>query len=278
MRDVTDTNRRSILKSIGGMGVGLPALSSVASASEWIPDGDYRLLTGGNKRRLAAELARTPEFRTLARLASQRGQRVPDPDRQSGDRRRLATATASDDIRAGRARTADETREVVEYQMRALDEADRASIVIGRDADSGEVTIAWLDYYFETDDGILSEVHRIDAAGGTVSAASADDAFDVIDVDDELVRAARERVEHSGSVTATQSWSCSGCNYAVGTVCTTGCGAVGGFLCGFFGITVPVAGLSCLTFIGIVCTVADHHSGCGSAVADEVCDDRIGVC
>lgn len=45
-----------------------------------------------------------------------------------------------------------------------------------------------------------------------------------------------------------------------------------------FDITVPIAGVSCLTFVTIVCEAADRYSGCGAAVANYVCDDQFDVC
>ncbi|WP_241432498.1 halocin C8-like domain-containing protein [Natrinema gari] len=112
------------------------------------------------------------------------------------------------------------------------------------------------------------------------------DGATVISVDTDAIREAQNSEidldESSSSGTAPTPadidiTGCIACKYAAGKVCTSGCSAADGFTCGLLGITIPVAGLSCLGFVEIVCTVADEYSGCGDAVAKEACN-RVGLC
>lgn len=234
------------------------ATSPVVAATESEPGDDVQLLEGRAKVELARDVAETAAFERLAAHASGRGEQV---------------SFDADHLRAGRADTTDLSHEVVEYQLRGVEGAAYASIIVGRGLDGGAVNFAWLDYYHEADDGVLTEVQRLEAPAGGVGALSTN----TIDVNDRAIRQVRES-DSIEDVGLQPNWECAGCEYAVGTVCTTACGGAGGFVCGFFGITIPIAGLSCLGFVTIVCDVADYYSGCGAAIADEVCDDQLGVC
>lgn len=255
-------NRRDVLRGIGGLGASVYVLSN-GSLAQSVDSSGITILDGGEKMQIAAEFARTDAYRALQDRAKENGATV---------------SRSRKDIKVGRRRTDDIAREVVQFPLRSVDDASYAAIVIGRHADSERLEFAWLDYYHEADDGVLTEVRRANYPvddGGIETASTVSEKN--IDIDDELIRNANRRVRENREYSV-QGWGCFGCKQAVGTVCTTGCGAVGGFVCGFFGITVPIAGLSCLGFVSLVCTVADSYSGCGSAVAEEVCDDRLGVC
>ncbi|WP_394295583.1 hypothetical protein [Natrinema pallidum] len=73
---------------------------------------------------------------------------------------------------AGYARGENFAREVVQYDLENLTDAAEASIVIGRNPDSGEIEVANLDYYYETDDGVLDEVHRFEPTNGPETASN----------------------------------------------------------------------------------------------------------
>lgn len=269
-------NRRNVLKTVGAAGLFASGSTGIAAAADGLSQAEEaKLLTGTEKRDLARELAETPAFRELAQRARADGAQI---------------RSDADGVVAGYARGEGFAREIVQYDLENLTDAAEASIVVGRAPDTGEIEVASLDYYYETDDGVLDEVHRFEPTNrsetdGVRSAATSDGAT-VISVDTDAIREAQngeiDPDEISPSDTALtpsdiEITGCSACKYAAGQVCTIGCSAAGGFICGFLGITIPIAGLSCLGFVEIVCTVADEYSGCGDAVAEEACD-RAGLC
>ncbi len=269
-------NRRNVLKTVGAAGLFAAGSTGMAAAAGDLSQAEEaKLLTGAEKRDLARKLAATPAFRELAQRARSDSAQV---------------RTDADGVVAGYARGEDFAREVVQYDLENPADADEGSIVVGRNPDTGEIEVASLDYYYKTDDGVLNEVHRFEPtsggeANGPQPAATSDGAT-VISVDTDAIREARnseldpDQISSAGTAVTPadiEVTSCSACQYAAGQICTIGCSAAGGFICGFLGITIPVAGLSCLGFVEIVCTVADEYSGCGDAVAEEACD-RAGLC
>nr|AII25935.1 halocin C8 precursor [Natrinema sp. SWI15]AII25936.1 halocin C8 precursor [Natrinema sp. SSI3]AII25937.1 halocin C8 precursor [Natrinema sp. SI4]AII25938.1 halocin C8 precursor [Natrinema sp. SWI6]AII25939.1 halocin C8 precursor [Natrinema sp. SI14]ARJ31955.1 halocin C8 precursor [Natrinema ejinorense]ARJ31957.1 halocin C8 precursor [Natrinema salaciae]ARJ31958.1 halocin C8 precursor [Natrinema thermotolerans] len=269
-------NRRNVLKTVGAAGLFAAGSTGMAAAADRLSQAEEpKLLTGTEKRTLARELAKTPAFRELAQRARADGAQI---------------RSDADSIVAGYARGEDFAREVVQYDLENLTDAAEASIVIGRNPDTGEIEVANLDYYYETDDGVLDEVHRFEPTNASetdgVRSAATSDGATVISVDTDAIREAQNSeidVDESSPSNAAPTpadidiTGCSACKYAAGQVCTIGCSAAGGFICGLLGITIPVAGLSCLGFVEIVCTVADEYSGCGDAVAKEACN-RAGLC
>lgn len=269
-------NRRTVLKTVGTAGLFAAGSTGMAAAASGFSQAEEaELLTGAEKRDLARKLTTTPAFRELARRARVDGAEV---------------RTDADGVVAGYARGADFAREIVQYDLENLTDAAEASIVVGRDPDTGEIEVASLDYYYETDDGVLDEVHRFEPAkesetNGVRSTTSNGEAT-VISVDTDAIREAQNSEVDPAEITSPDTeiaptdidiTGCSACEYAAGQICTIGCSAAGGFICGFLGITIPIAGLSCLGFVEIVCTVADEYSGCGDAVAEEACE-RAGLC
>lgn len=274
--DSSGINRRNVLKTVGATGLFAAGSTGMAAAANGLSQAEEaKLLTGAEKQDLAREIATTPAFRELAQRARADGVQV---------------RTDSDGIVAGYARGEGFAREIVQYDLENPSDADEGSIVVGRNPDTGEIQVASLDYYYETDDGVLNEVHRFEPTSGSettgLQPAAASGEATVISVDTDAIREARNGEIDSDDISPSSTaltpadievTSCSACQYAAGQVCTIGCSAAGGFICGFLGITIPVAGLSCLGFVEIVCTVADEYSGCGDAVAEEACD-RAGLC
>ncbi|ELY70477.1 halocin C8 precursor [Natrinema pellirubrum DSM 15624] len=278
--DKTGIDRRTVLRTVGTAGVLATGTAGVAAAgSQFSRAEETRLLTGEEKRELARELSETEAFRELAQQAREDGNLIRNE---------------ADGVTAGYATGEGFTREIVEYELKGLSDAERGSIVVGRDPTTDEIEVASLDYYYETDDGVLDEVHRTesaDAAGSEqLETATADSAggTTVISVDTAAIRRVQDgstELDESGAggtangtvTTQIDVTGCDACKIVAGQVCNVGCGATGGFICGFLGITVPVAGLSCLGLVEIICTVADEYSGCGDAVAEEACD-RADLC
>lgn len=274
--DSTGINRRNVLRTVGAAGIFATGAAGVAAANGNLTQADEaKLLTGEEKLQLARDLANTSAFQELAQRARADGARV---------------RTDADGIIAGYATGEDFAREIVEYDLENVPEADEGSIIIGRNPTTGGIEVASLDYYYEASDGVLEEVRRYEPSTETdrsqVQTASAAGGATVIPINTEAIRDARDGEldlpdSPASGTTAIEPQievtGCSACEFAAGQICTIGCGAAGGFICGFLGITIPVAGLSCLGLVEVVCTVADEYSGCGDAVAEEACS-RVGLC
>lgn len=269
-------NRRSVLKTVGATGLFAAGSTGMAAAADRFSQAEEaKLLSGAEKQKLARELAQTSAFRELVQRARADGAQV---------------RTDEGGVVAGFARGEGFAREIVQYELENPADAAEGNIVIGRDPDTGEIEVASLDYYYETDDGVLDEVHRFEPTSGSVTdgpqPAAASGNATVISVNTDAIRDARDGEIDPSEVTAPETGpapadieitGCSACKFAAGRVCQIGCSAAGGFICGLLGISIPVAGLSCLGFVRIVCAVADEYSGCGDAVAEEACD-RAGLC
>ncbi len=270
----TGFNRRNVLKAAGA-GVLITGATGISAAENEITKAkETKILTGSEKRSLVRELTNTAAFQELSERAQSDGAHVQ---------------TDSENTIAGYARGEDFAREIVEYDLEDMADTDDGSLVIGRNPDTSEIEVAFLDYYYETDDGILNEVHRfeptVESGDAQIQTSTESNEKTVISVDTETIREAHSVQNHSEEsdssneeiTTQIDVTGCDACQIAAGQICSVGCGAGGGFICGFLGITIPVAGLSCVGFVNIVCTVADEYSGCGDAFADAACSEA-GIC
>nr|AII25940.1 halocin C8 precursor [Natrinema sp. SSI9]ARJ31960.1 halocin C8 precursor [Haloterrigena salina] len=262
-------NRRNVLKAVGAAGLFTAGSTGMAAAADQFSQAEeVKLLTGTEKRTLARELAETSAFRELAQRARADGAEI---------------RSDADSVIAGYARGEGFAREVVQYNLENVRDAAEASIVVGRNPDTSEIEVASLDYYYETDDGVLDEVHRFKPTDGPETAS---DGATIVSVDTDAIRDARNRETELNTTKSTDTApspadidvsGCDTCKFAASQICKVGCGASGTFICSVLSISIPVGGLSCFGLVRIVCTVADELSGCGDAVAEEACD-RAGLC
>lgn len=289
-------NRRKFLQQAGAAGSGF-ALSATAAGNAIARDDiTIRDRGRGRGRGVAERLSQTDEFSRLKAKAEERGGTV-----QTGESVNVGEVSVD----------ADETangepihRYVVEYPVEVSETNTEAAIVLAEDATTDSVILSVLDYTHETEDGFTTGIERFDASPTNSGVQAQDSAGGLetseISIDADATREALNDVDSqgvigdvyggftTGSDLSKLAWDlldedkeidgCYACGFAVGMTCSVGCGATGAFICGLTGIAVPIAGLGCVAFVGIVCDVADALSGCGEAVAEQVCVDQTSWC
>ena len=292
-QETSGLNRRSFVQRAGAVGTGL-ALSPVAAGN--VAAENISILGGKEETKVAKRLSRTDEFARLEEKAKSRGGAVPRGGSVTVGEVEIDAEDAPDGRKIH--------RYVVEYPVKNPKVDAEASVVLAEDAMSDSLILSVLDYTYKTKDGFTTRIERFDAGADkqTVSTASSSDglAFTELELDADATRRAVNNVGTNavideiyggfttGSDLSNLAWDlldddvdvdgCYACGFAVGLTCSVGCAATGAFICGLTGIAVPIAGLTCVGFVGIICDVADALSGCGEAVAEEVCVDRTNWC
>lgn len=287
-------NRRSFVRRAGAVGTGL-ALSP-AAAGNAVAAENISTLDGEAEAKVATRLAKSDEFDRLEAKANSRDGTVSRGESVTVGEVEVAADDAPDGEKIH--------RYVVEYPVKHPNDDAEAAVVLAEDATSDSLILSVLDYTHKTKDGFTTRIERFDAEAGeqTVSAANSSDglASTELDLDADATRRAVNNVDTNavideiydgfttGSDLSNLAWDlldddvdvdgCYACGFAVGLTCSVGCAATGAFICGLTGIAVPIAGLTCVGFVGIICDVADALSGCGEAVAEEVCADRTNWC
>ncbi|ELZ59055.1 MULTISPECIES: halocin C8-like domain-containing protein [unclassified Haloferax] len=293
-QETSGLNRRSFVRRAGAVGTGL-ALSPVAAGNA-VAAENISILDGKAEAKVATRLAKSDEFDRLEAKAKSRDGTVSRGESVTVGEVEVAADDAPDGEKIH--------RYVVEYPVKHPNDDAEAAVVLAEDATSGSLILSVLDYTHKTKDGFTTRIERFDAGAGeqTVSAANNSDGLVAteLDLDADATRRAVNNVDTNavideiydgfttGSDLTNLAWDlldddvdvdgCYACGFAVGLTCSVGCAATGAFICGLTGIAVPIAGLTCVGFVGIICDVADALSGCGEAVAEEVCADRTNWC
>lgn len=277
-------DRRDVLRTIGTAGaLGTAGSLSVSVAAADGTEDPVKTLEGIEKIRLAIELAREPEFELLLTKAQQMGYDIViDPHH----------------INAAETRTENFNRDTVAFQLKGTEENKQAGIVLSRTPSTSGVEHAVLEVEEYDSDGLFtrSEQYRIPSKASPSVATAAPNDIDlektVVDPSDETVDSLVRELDPNADV-GTQDLgpdipdlptdkfnvnSCSGCYYASKVLCRRICGAVGTYACISLGIVGP-ASIGCVTFVKIVCYVAEKATGCGDDLAATICKSSgIGVC
>lgn len=276
-----DINRRNVLSKITGGAAATGIFSTVSfnvAAAEEV-DGNVAeedpvvILEGDEKRSLATELSKTPEFGKLLDTAQSKG---------------YSLKWDIDNLYAGRTEADSFRREVASYNLLGGSSDEHAAINIGRDLTDGSIIFANFDVEHLDERGVAEKTVRYEIV----------DPGSEIEVEQKVIESnprAKEQfiTELERNSPSTQGvtpdipddfpveldiGTCSGCYYASTLVCRNLCGAGGGFLCGLLGISI-VGGVSCVTFVGAVCWVAGKAPSCAEPVAATICKSTgLGIC
>ncbi|WJK64836.1 MULTISPECIES: halocin C8-like domain-containing protein [Halobacterium] len=280
-------NRRKVLKSMAALssiGIGSTLNVSVAAANGDNPD-PVSIYHGEKKKQVAHAIAKTDEFKQLRQKAEELG---------------YSFSWEKTELNVGGVDAENFKREVASYELQDADENTRAGIILGWHSESHETVVAELDIEHYHKDGVFKKLERYDLMGTNSSGAAPSVASNgPKEADGEFTKTTAEPNEkavrtlindlsegQSTQGVSTQDVStqidypdlpdvlnissCSGCYYASKLICRNVCGAFGGFLCGLLGISV-VGGIGCVTFVKIVCKVAEKASGCGDDLAATIC-------
>jgi len=254
--------------------MGLGSFSGAAAAQEQTEDApEIEMLDGAAAKTAAAEARATEEYRKLSKAVRDHGNKLKP-----------------NEIKVGRAHDSDAgtVRDVVSFEVEITDGefsgytesyltiglSSSASSAVSEDT---EVIQSELEYVERVDDGEPKRAAFIKPSGKERS-VNFKKLAKQRQSDIGAQRTELEAELSSDSEVSSSSLVCSSCKTLVKTICKVGCSAPLAFICGLLGITV-IGGLSCLTFVGLVCLVI-ATVGCKLTGYDKrICADRrINLC
>ncbi len=285
-------SRRKVLSQSVAGAIGLSAFgfgADVVGAKSVESRPLVEELDGPEAKRVLSQLRRTNEYRELGSRLRERGARVQFTPRHTTVIRATQSVNPAS-VNAEKGRTTENDYHTVELAYtKVLDSnTDEAFLTIGRDAETGVIEVAGLEFVQKEVKGpedlpvdaeedvsptkVPVEVTLVDATGKGVET-------ETLDFDDIVT----SRISSTGDGTNaadvhTSDIYCFNCKVLVGQLCYYGCGAPIWILCGLLAVpTGGLGGLVCGAFVTGACAVIGIYGCDYTGISKKACQ-KVGQC